>query len=45
MGNPVATSGHKPSDAKPSSKKGGNKQMAYLMAAIESLMKKGLRRQ
>ncbi len=32
----------KPSDAKPSFKKGGDKQMAYLTAAVESVMKKGL---
>jgi hypothetical protein len=40
MGNPVAAAGRKPGDAKPFSKKGGNKQMAYLMAAVESIMKK-----
>jgi hypothetical protein len=44
MGNPVATARRKPSDAKPSSKKGGNKQMAYLTAAVESVMKKGLKK-
>jgi hypothetical protein len=44
MGNPVAAAGHKPSDAKPFSKKGGNKQMAYLLAAVESVMKKGLKK-
>jgi hypothetical protein len=42
--NPVATAARKPSDAKPSSKKGGNKQMAYLTAAVESVMKKGLKK-
>jgi hypothetical protein len=40
MGNPVATARRKPSDAKTSSKKGGVKQMAYLMAAVESVMNK-----
>jgi hypothetical protein len=44
MGNPVAAAACKPGDAKPSSKKGGDKQMAYLMAAIESVMKKGLKK-
>ena len=44
-GNPVAVAGRKPSGAKLSSKFGGDKQMAYLMAAIESVMKKGLRKQ
>ena len=33
----------KSGDAKQPSKKGGDKQMAYLMATIESLMKKGLK--
>jgi hypothetical protein len=32
----------KPTNAKKPAKKGGNKQMAYLMATIESLVKKGL---
>jgi hypothetical protein len=44
MGNLVAAAARKPGDAKPSSKKGGNKQMACLTAAIESVMKKGLRK-
>jgi hypothetical protein len=43
-GNPVAPAGRKPSGAKPSSKLGGDKQMAYLMAAVESVMKKGLKK-
>jgi hypothetical protein len=43
-GNPVAAVGHKPRGAKLSSKLGGNKQMAYLTAAIESVMKKGLKK-
>jgi hypothetical protein len=40
----VAVAGCEPSGAKPSSKSGGDKQMAYLMAAIESAMKKGLKK-
>jgi hypothetical protein len=44
MGNPMAAAARKPSDAKQPSKKGGNKQMAYLRAIIESLMKKGLKK-
>ncbi len=44
MGNPVAAAGRKPGDAKPFSKKGGNKQMAYLTAAVESVIKKGLKK-
>jgi hypothetical protein len=38
--NPVAAAGCKPGGAKPSSKFGGDKQMAYLTAAVESVMKK-----
>ena len=34
----------KPSDAKKPFKKGGNKQMAYLTTAVESLVKKGLKK-
>jgi hypothetical protein len=41
-GNPVAAAARKPGDMKPSFKKGGDKQMAYLTAAVESIMKKGL---
>jgi hypothetical protein len=37
MGNPVAMAACKPGDAKPSSKKGGNKQMTYLIATVDSL--------
>ncbi len=44
MGNPVAEAAHKPGDAKPSSKKGGDKQMACLVATVESVMKKGLKK-
>ncbi len=43
-GNPVAAAGRKPGSAKPSSKFGGDKQMAYLTAAVESVMKKGLKK-
>ncbi len=43
-GNPVAVAGRKPSGAKPSSKSRGDKQMAYLTAALESVMKKGLKK-
>jgi hypothetical protein len=39
MGNLMAVATHKPGDAKKPFKKEGNKQMAYLMATIESLMK------
>ncbi len=42
--NPVATAALKPSDAKEPFKKGGKKQMAYLTAIVESLMKKGLKK-
>jgi hypothetical protein len=34
----------KPSEAKKLFKKGGHKQMAYLTATIESLVKKGLKK-
>jgi hypothetical protein len=34
----------KPADAKKPAKKGGDKQMAYLTAIIESLVKKGLKK-
>jgi hypothetical protein len=39
-GNPLT----KPGGAKPSSKSGCNNQMAYLTAAVESVMKKGLKK-
>jgi hypothetical protein len=42
MGNPMVAASCRSGDAKPSSKKGGDKQMAYLTAALESGMKKGL---
>jgi hypothetical protein len=44
MGNPVAAGRRKPSDVKLSSKKRGNKQVAYLVAAVKSVMKKGLKK-
>jgi hypothetical protein len=44
MGNPVAAAACKPGDAMQTSKKGGDKQMAYFMATIESLMKKRLKK-
>jgi hypothetical protein len=43
-GNLVTVATLKPSDAKKPFKKGGHKQVAYLMAAIESLVKKGLKK-
>jgi hypothetical protein len=44
MGNPMAAAACTLGDAKLSSKKGGNKQMAYLMAAVEPVMKKALKK-
>jgi hypothetical protein len=44
MGNAMASATCKSGDAKPSSKKGGNKQMAHLLATVESLLKKGLKK-
>jgi hypothetical protein len=44
MGNTMAAAAHKPSDAKKPFKKEGNKQMANLMATVESLMRKGLKK-
>jgi hypothetical protein len=44
MGNPMAPATFKFGDAKQPSKKGGDKQMAYLTATVESLMKKGLKK-
>jgi hypothetical protein len=34
----------KPANAKKPAKKGGNKQMAYLTATVESLVKKGVKK-
>jgi hypothetical protein len=44
MGNPVSSFQTKPAVAKKPDKKGGNKQMAYLLATIETLVKKGLKK-
>jgi hypothetical protein len=43
-GNSIAAAALKPDDVKKPFKKGGNKQMAYLMATVESLMKKRLKK-
>jgi hypothetical protein len=43
-GNPVSLFQGKPADARKPTKKGGNKQMTYLRATIESLVKKGLKK-
>jgi hypothetical protein len=43
-GNPVSLFQGKPADAKKPARKGGNKQMAYLTATVESLVKKGLKK-
>jgi hypothetical protein len=42
--NPVSSFQGKPLNAKKPTKKGGNQQMAYLTAAVESLVKKGLKK-
>jgi hypothetical protein len=34
----------KPTDAKKPAKKGGDKQMAYMTATVETLVKKGLKK-
>jgi hypothetical protein len=43
-GNPISLFQSKPTDARKPAKKGGNKQMAYLTATVESLVKKGLKK-
>jgi hypothetical protein len=43
-GNPVSSFQGKPGNAKKSAKKGGDQQMAYLTTAVESLVKKGLKK-
>jgi hypothetical protein len=43
-GNSVSSFQTKPANAKKPAKKGGDQQMAYLMATIESLVKKGLKK-
>jgi hypothetical protein len=44
MGNPISLFQNKPTNAKKPAKKGGNKQMAYLLATIETLVKKVLKK-
>ncbi len=44
MGNPASLIQTRPAEAKKPTKKGGNKQMAYLSATIETLVKKGLKK-
>jgi hypothetical protein len=43
-GNPISALRGKPKNANKLAKKGGNQQMAYLTAAVESLVKKGLKK-
>jgi hypothetical protein len=43
-GNPVSSFQGKPANAKKPTKKGGDQQMAYLTATVESLVKKGLKK-
>ena len=43
-GNPVSSFQGKPVNAKKPAKKGGDQQMAYLTATVESLVKKGLKK-
>jgi hypothetical protein len=43
-GDPVSSFQGKPANAKKLAKKGGDQQMAYLTAAVESLIKKGLKK-
>jgi hypothetical protein len=43
-GNLISSFQGKPTNAKKTAKKGGDQQMAYLMAAVESLVKKGLKK-
>ncbi len=44
MGDPMAAAACKSGDAKQPDKKGGDKQMGYLMATVESTMKKRLKK-
>jgi hypothetical protein len=44
MGNPVSLFQTKPAEAMKPAKKGEDKQMAYLLATIETLVKKGLKK-
>ncbi len=43
-GNPISSFQGKPGNAKKPAKKGGDQQMVYLRAAVESLVKKGLKK-
>jgi hypothetical protein len=43
-GNPVSSFQGKPTNAKKATKKGDDQQMAYLTAAVESQVKKGLKK-
>jgi hypothetical protein len=43
-GNPISSFQGKPTNAKKPTKKGGDQQMAYLTAAVESLVKKWLKK-
>jgi hypothetical protein len=43
-GNPISSFQGTPTNAKKLTKKGGNQQMAYLTAAVESLVEKGLKK-
>jgi hypothetical protein len=44
MGNPISLFQTKPAEAKKPAKKGGNKQMANLLATVETLVKKRLKK-
>jgi hypothetical protein len=44
MRNPISLFQAKPAEAKKPAKKGGDKQMAYLSATVETLVKKGLKK-
>jgi hypothetical protein len=44
MGNPISLFQTKPTDAKKPTKKRGDKQLAYLLATVETLVKKGLKK-
>ncbi len=44
MGNQISSFQTKPAEAKKPAKKGGDKQMAYLLATVETLVKKELKK-
>jgi hypothetical protein len=44
MGNPISLFQTKPTEAKKPAKKGGDKQMAYLLATVDTLVKKRLKK-